>query len=488
MGVTERPFKKFALYNKKNLQMIKLIKKNLTYIPIILLTILLIVGYLVNKKNSYSKKNEIAIFAKQLNIRNEQIAKIQKNLLKDGKNINSLINEKYINFNKIFENKKLDEFIGNHLTKDYQKNKNLNQYLVTKYKTNDMLFNGNIGATATGYLDFFNNDQNLLMTTYDGVFAYSNIKNIENFKKIKINLNDFINYDKFYFDFQYGIKDIFINKNVVYVSYIDEETKDCFDLKILSANININFLNFENFFKTSKCVKVNNGHGFWPHQGAGGRIFLADQDHILFTTGDFRNRPLAQNSQSDFGKIIKINLKSKKSKIVSIGHRNPQGLFYSKKFDFILSTEHGPKGGDEINLNHKPFDQIKNFGWPIASYGEHYHKNYSEKIIKEAPLNKNHKKFGFIEPIKYFDPSIGISEVKSINNEDNIFFIGAMGNEIKDMDLGLHLIELDKNHEKIIKHVFVPINERIRDIVVSKKKDIVILFLETTSSLLVFKK
>ena len=63
-----------------------------------------------------------------------------------------------------------------------------------------------------------------------------------------------------------------------------------------------------------------------------------------------------------------------------------------------------------------------------------------------------------------------------------------MGNEIKDMDLGLHLIELDKNYKKIIKHVYVPINERIRDIVVSKQKDIVILFLETSSSLLVFKK
>ncbi|MDC3013666.1 PQQ-dependent sugar dehydrogenase [bacterium] len=468
--------------------MIKLIKKYFTHLLIVFLTILLVTGYFVNRENSFSKKNEIANFAKQLNIRNEQIVKIQKNLFKDGKNINDFINEKQITFNKIFENKKLDEVIGNHFSKDYKSNKNLNQYLVSKYKTNDMLFTGNIGATATGYVDFFNKDQNLLMTTYDGVFGYSDIKNIENFKKIKSNLRDFINYDEFHFHLQYGIKDIFVNKDIVYISYIDEESEDCFDLKIISANININFLNFENFFKTSDCVKVNNGHGFWPHQGAGGRIFLVDENHILFTTGDFRNRPLAQDLKSDFGKIIKINLKSKKSKIVSIGHRNPQGLFYSKKFDFILSTEHGPKGGDEINLNHKPFNQIKNFGWPIASYGDHYHKNYSERILREAPLNKNHKKYGFIEPIKYFNPSIGISEVKSISKNDNIFIIGAMGNEIKDMDLGLHLIELDVNYKKIINHVYLPINERIRDIIVSKKKDIVILFLETTSSLLIFKK
>ena len=37
-----------------------------------------------------------------------------------------------------------------------------------------------------------------------------------------------------------------------------------------------------------------------------------------------------------------------------MGHRNIQGLYYSKKFDFIISTEHGPKGGDEVNINHRP--------------------------------------------------------------------------------------------------------------------------------------
>ena len=113
----------------------------------------------------------------------------------------------------------------------------------------------------------------------------------------------------------------------------------------------------------------------------------------FFTTGDFRNRPLAQNIDSNFGKILKINTQTKKTDIVSLGHRNPQGLYYSKKFDFILSTEHGPKGGDEININIKPFLKVKNFGWPISSYGDHYAKHYSQKILDEAPLNKSHKKF-----------------------------------------------------------------------------------------------
>ena len=103
--------------------MIKLIKKNFTYLIIIFLTILLVTGYFVNRENSFSKKNEIANFAKQLNIRNEQIVKIQKNLFKDGKNINDIINKNEIQFKKILS----DEFL-----------KEFESYSLSKYKTNDI--------------------------------------------------------------------------------------------------------------------------------------------------------------------------------------------------------------------------------------------------------------------------------------------------------------------------------------------------------------
>ena len=209
---------------------------------------------------------------------------------------------------------------------------------------------------------------------------------------------------------------------------------------------------------------------------------------IFFTTGEFRNRPLAQKKDNDYGKILKIELKSKNSKIISIGHRNPQGLYYSKKNNFIISTEHGPKGGDEVNINHEPVKEIKNFGWPKASYGEHYYKNYSKIILDQAPLYKSHKKYGYEEPIKYFVPSIGISEIISLDNNDKEFLFGAMGNEIAEQDLGLHLIKLNDKRKKIIKHKYIPLNERVRDMVISKNKDKIILFLETTSSLAVIKK
>ena len=448
-------------------------KKNVYQILIVFLLSLLISGYLLNKKSSASKKNEVSNILNQLEIRNIQISKIQKNLFNESKNINDLINQKEITFEKISENEKFDYLKG---------------YSYSKYRTNDILFNGNPTAIGTAYIDFYNNDKNLILATYDGIFAIAQLKDFRNFKKVDSNIFTLINYEKFYLHDQYGIKDILINENKLYVSYIGERKNNCYDLKIISSELNEDYLNFQLFYQTSNCVDINNDHEFYPAQGAGGRMIKLDDKNLLFTTGEFRNRPLAQDLKSNFGKILKINIQNKKADVVSFGHRNPQGLYYSEKFNFIISTEHGPKGGDEININHNPFKDIKNFGWPISSYGEHYAKHYSKKKLKEAPLNKSHKKFGFNEPIKYFDPSIGISQIISINKDDDEFLIGAMGNEIKDQDLGIHYIKLNKDQKKIIKHKFFPLNERVRDIIITKDRKTVVVFLENTSSLVILKK
>ena len=441
-------------------------------ISVILLTALLIFGFLINKKNSSSKKNEISILNQQILTKNKQIFDIQKHFLKNKKNINNLINPNNIKFSKIISDKKI---------------KNLKNFKLNKYRTNEILSSGNFRALASGYIDFYNEDTEVILATVDGIFAISKLRNIENFKKIKSNIFDLITYEDFYTSTQYGIKDILVYKDNLYVSLINKKKKDCFNLKILVAKINLNILNFENFYETSQCVNKKNKHGYLAHQGGGGRMFIGDNS-IYFTTGEFRNRPLAQKKDNDYGKILNINLSSKKSKVISIGHRNPQGLYYSKKNNFIISTEHGPKGGDEININHQPEKKIKNFGWPIASYGDHYYKNYSKEILSEAPLNKSHKKYGLEEPIKYFVPSIGISEIVSIDKDEREFLIGAMGNEIEEQDLGLHLIKLDDNRKRIIKHNYIPLNERVRDIVISKNKETIILFLETSSSIAIIYK
>ena len=129
------------------------------------------------------------------------------------------------------------------------------------------------------------------------------------------------------------------------------------------------------------------------------------------------------------------DIQSGEKQLVSVGHRNPQGLYYSQKYNDIFSTEHGPTGGDEFNIHFKPgVNNIKNFGWPISSYGEHGAKTAitdSDELKQRytfAPLHKSHKKYGFVEPVKYYVPSIGITELEKIPREfikesDNDFFM-----------------------------------------------------------------
>ena len=448
-------------------------KKNFIYnIVIVFLTILLITGYLINKKNSSSRKNEISILNKQILTKTQQLYNIQKNFIKKNRNINDVVNPDNIKFLKTVSNKEIKNFKG---------------FKLTKYRTNEIIASGNYRALASAYIDFYNDDNEIILATVDGIFAISELNNIENFNKIKSNIFDFITYEGFYTNTQYGVKDILVSGDNLYVSFINEKKKNCFNLKILVSKINREKLDFKKFYETSECVDKKNKHGYLAHQGAGGKMFATDRS-LYFTTGEFRNRPLAQKVDNDYGKILNIEFKSKKSKIISIGHRNPQGLYYSEKNNFIISTEHGPKGGDEININHEPQKKIKNFGWPLASYGEHYYKNYSKEILDQAPLNKSHKKYGLEEPIKYFVPSIGISEIISLNVNDKEFLVGAMGNEIAEQDLGLHFIKLGDKKNKIIKHKYIPLNERVRDMVISKNKKILILFLETTGSIAIIKK
>ena len=75
----------------------------------------------------------------------------------------------------------------------------------------------------------------------------------------------------------------------------------------------------------------------------GGRIEKFKNDKILFSVGTFTNQEKAQDLKSSFGKILSVNKKNGDAKIISFGHRNPQGLAYIPEKNIILNSEHGPK-------------------------------------------------------------------------------------------------------------------------------------------------
>lgn len=139
----------------------------------------------------------------------------------------------------------------------------------------------------------------------------------------------------------------------------------------------------------------------------GSRITFDDQGHVYFGIGDRGERPNAQDLTNHAGSIIRLNLdgsipkdnpfikrKSVLPEIWSYGHRNPQGLSYDFKHKRLWEIEHGPRGGDEINL----ILPGKNYGWPVISYGKEY---WGPIAVGEG----THRK-GMQQPVKVYVPSI----------------------------------------------------------------------------------
>tara|TARA_B100001057_G_scaffold403892_1_gene416314 strand:+ start:563 stop:1858 length:1296 start_codon:yes stop_codon:yes gene_type:complete len=346
--------------------------------------------------------------------------------------------------------------------------------LLTKHEFVNGFYSG-IHETypGSGYLDFHNN--NLFVISARGILAHTDLSGDKsNFKQIKNNIGDFINLKQFDKMKWFSIKDLKIHDNKIFVSFTEEIEEDCWNTSIIYSEIDYREIKFQKLFSPSECVhsKENEDKEFNAHQ-SGGRIDFYNNDEIFFTIGDYRSRGLAQDKKSLNGKIIKFNIKSRSYKIISMGHRNPQGLFYDNDNNFILESEHGPQGGDEINLIHLNKNEIPNFGWAIASYGEHYGgKKESNKLkYQKYPLLKSHENNNFIEPIKYFVPSIGTSEIVGLTNKSYVLS--------STKDKAIYFFNLNSSNE-LENLSRIKVTERVRDMIYKDNK--LFLFLENTAS------
>lgn len=168
---------------------------------------------------------------------------------------------------------------------------------------------------------------------------------------------------------------------------------------------------------------------------AGGGKLLVDGDRLYFAVGDFslyatdgRSEHAAQDVKSPFGKIYEYGLRTGVVKVKSIGHRNTQGLAISRE-GLLLNVEHGPQGGDEINI----IEDGKNYGWPVATYGTDYGAyDWSWKTAYDrAQASKGGGSNAVLtEPLMAFVPSIGISSIYLVSgfNErwDGDLLVGSL--------------------------------------------------------------
>lgn len=167
-------------------------------------------------------------------------------------------------------------------------------------------------------------------------------------------------------------------------------------------------------FETSPCLALNpaaRAHAFGGQQ-QGGRLEWLDADTFLLTVGDHEydgwnaQELYAQDPDSSYGKILAIDRRSGASRVFSLGHRNPQGLYIDPE-DVIWSTEHGPQGGDELNR----IERGANYGWPYATYGTQY-GTYA------WPLNDRQGRHDvYPEPVFAWVPSIGVSELAGVERD-----------------------------------------------------------------------
>lgn len=145
--------------------------------------------------------------------------------------------------------------------------------------------------------------------------------------------------------------------------------------------------------------------------GAGGHFgtrFVFDQGYIYFVIGERNGMMEVQDLDNPKGKIFRlhddgrvpsdnpfVNTPGAIPGIWSYGHRNPQGLTMDPRDGLLYSTEHGPRGGDELNL----ILPGKNYGWPVVTYGMNY---------DGTPIVSITEKEGMEPPVTYWVPSIAV--------------------------------------------------------------------------------
>lgn len=199
----------------------------------------------------------------------------------------------------------------------------------------------------------------------------------------------------------------------------------------------------------------------------GGRVIFDRSGNLLASTGersDLETRPQSQSVSSGLGKIVRINKDGQpvsgnpftgqagaRPELYSIGHRNPQGLAIHPVTGDLWESEHGPKGGDEINR----VEAGANYGWPVITYGI----EYSGQRVGEGIYQKE----GLTQPVYYWDPVVSPSGMTFYSSDRipewrNNLFIGALS--------GMHIVRLVIENNKVTgeERLLKGENQRFRDV------------------------
>jgi glucose/arabinose dehydrogenase len=177
----------------------------------------------------------------------------------------------------------------------------------------------------------------------------------------------------------------------------------------------------------------------------GSRIVFDNQNYLYFSNGERGTQDNAQNLKNSHGKIHRIhddgripadnpfvNTAGAIPSIWTYGNRNPQGLFFDKASNRLWEVEHGPRGGDELNL----LEKGKNYGWPVITYGINYNG---------TPITDITEKEGMEQPVKYWTPSIATCGMTLVTSDR---YPAWKGNFLVTALAGTHIARVEMNGTK----------------------------------------
>ncbi len=214
----------------------------------------------------------------------------------------------------------------------------------------------------------------------------------------------------------------------------------------------------KDWFTSKPCVPVS------AVQHAAGRLEVIDKTSAYLTIGDLGFKKIGNKSvRGDLGSVFKVS--ANKIEKISSGHRNQQGIVLIGKD--LYTSEHGPRGGDELNLIKKGVD----YGWPIVTYGDRY--SFFDYVKPSRPGSHE----GFEKPLYYWVPSVAPTELIQLPASSNWggwseqLVMGTLAEQVL-----IFIQLLDK--QKVGTVVNIDVGQRIRDLEVTSTGSI----LATTDS------
>ncbi len=264
-----------------------------------------------------------------------------------------------------------------------------------------------------------------------------------------------------YFESQGGLFDVlldpaFAENGLVYISYA-HGTPGENGTRVARAHFDGSTLNDLKVIFDAQPTKDTPVH-------YGGRMLFLPDGTLLVTIGDgFDYREQAQKLDTDLGKIVRINRdgsvpddnpfvgrEGTRAEIWTYGHRNAQGILHDEASGIVYEHEHGPRGGDEINI----IEPGKNYGWPVITYGLDY---------SGARISPYTEYDGMEQPLLHWTPSIAPAGFTIYRGDvfpdwDGDLFVGALAAK--------HLRRVDMEDGKPVgqEELFGELDQRIREV------------------------